>query len=160
MVMVCLVCLSVSRLTSVGSSVCHMRISPKLGGISVLLLGNSNRNPDFPIQNLPSDSRPKVRFRLFVRQEKRRAFHAPNFGGSRARYRSVPSETKPCYFDFKHFHRTFSQYSVNVYFQIGYHKIRFECNDVAETQSLEVRQWPLSTKILGRRQGKTRMRAE
>jgi len=29
------------------------------------LLGNSNRNPGFPIQNLPSDSQSEVRFRHF-----------------------------------------------------------------------------------------------
>jgi len=30
--------------------------------IDVWLLGNSNRNPGFPVQNLPSDSRSEVRF--------------------------------------------------------------------------------------------------
>jgi len=43
----------------------HTRISPKLSKIDVWLLGNSNRNPGFPIQNLPSDSRSEVRFRHF-----------------------------------------------------------------------------------------------
>jgi len=43
-------------------SVCHMQISPQLSEIDVWLLGNSNRNPGFPIQNLPSDLRSEVRF--------------------------------------------------------------------------------------------------
>jgi len=50
---------------SVCLSVCRTRISPKLSEIDVSLLGNSNRNPDFAIQNLPSDSRSGVRFRHF-----------------------------------------------------------------------------------------------
>jgi len=50
---------------SVRLSVCHTRISPKLSEIDAWLLGNSNRNPGFPIQNLPSDSRSEVRFRHF-----------------------------------------------------------------------------------------------
>jgi len=37
---------------SVCPSVCHTRISPKLSEIDAWLLGNSNRNPGFPIQNL------------------------------------------------------------------------------------------------------------
>jgi len=43
-------------------SVCRMRISLKLSEIDVWLLGNSNRNPGFPIQNLPSDLRLEVQF--------------------------------------------------------------------------------------------------
>jgi len=54
-VMVCVVRLSVY----------HIRISPKISEIDVWLLGNSNRNLGFPIQNLPSDSRSEVRFRHF-----------------------------------------------------------------------------------------------
>jgi len=46
-------------------SVCHMQIFPKLSGIDLWLLGNSNRNQGFPIPNLPSDSRREVRFRYF-----------------------------------------------------------------------------------------------
>jgi len=38
---------------------------PKLSEIDIWLLRNSNRNPGFPIQNLPSDSRSEVRFRHF-----------------------------------------------------------------------------------------------
>jgi len=41
---------------------CHTWISPKLSRIDVWLLGNSNRNPGFPIQSLPSDSQSEVRF--------------------------------------------------------------------------------------------------
>jgi len=41
------------------------RISQKLSDIDVQLLGNSNRNLGFPIQNLPPDSRLEVRFRHF-----------------------------------------------------------------------------------------------
>jgi len=41
-------------------SVCHTRTSPKLSEIDVWLLGNSNRNLGFEIQNLPSDSRSEV----------------------------------------------------------------------------------------------------
>jgi len=41
---------------------CHMRLSPKLSQTDVWLLGDSNRNPGFSIQNLPSDSRSEVRF--------------------------------------------------------------------------------------------------
>jgi len=41
------------------------RISPKLSEMDVWLLGNSNRNPGFPIQNLPSDSQSEVRFHHF-----------------------------------------------------------------------------------------------
>jgi len=37
----------------------------KLSKIDVSLLGNANRNPGFPIQNLPSDSRSEVWFRHF-----------------------------------------------------------------------------------------------
>jgi len=44
-------------------SVCHTHTSPKLCEIDVWLLGNSNRNPGFPIQNLPSASWSEVRFR-------------------------------------------------------------------------------------------------
>jgi len=40
---------------SVHLCVCHMQVSMKLSKINVWLLGNSNRNPGFPIQNLPSD---------------------------------------------------------------------------------------------------------
>jgi len=39
----------------------------KLNGIDVWLRGNSNKNPGFPIQNLPSDSRLEVRFWLWFR---------------------------------------------------------------------------------------------
>jgi len=42
-----------------------LNIFPKLSEIDVWLLGNSNRNPGFPIQNLPSYSRSEVRFRHF-----------------------------------------------------------------------------------------------
>jgi len=48
-------------------SVCHMRISPKLSEIDIWLLGNSNRKPRFPIQNLSSDSRSGVPFCQFGR---------------------------------------------------------------------------------------------
>jgi len=50
---------------SVRLSVCHIQISPELSVIDVWLLGNSYRNPGFPIQNLPSDSRSEVLFRVF-----------------------------------------------------------------------------------------------
>jgi len=46
-------------------SVCHTLISLKLSEIDIWLLGNSIRNPGFPIQNLPSDSQSEVRFRHF-----------------------------------------------------------------------------------------------
>jgi len=36
-------------------SVCHTWISPKQSEIDIWLLGNSNRNPGFPIQNLIRD---------------------------------------------------------------------------------------------------------
>jgi len=54
-VMVSVVCLSVC--------LSHANISETKQ--SVWLLGNSNRKPDFPIQNLPSDLRSEVRFRHF-----------------------------------------------------------------------------------------------
>jgi len=46
-------------------SVCHMWISAKVSEIDVWLLGNTNRNLGFPIQNLPSDLRSDVQFRHF-----------------------------------------------------------------------------------------------
>jgi len=46
-------------------SVCHACISLKLSEIDVWLLGNSNMNVGFPIQNLPSYSWLKVRFHHF-----------------------------------------------------------------------------------------------
>jgi len=49
-------------------SVCHMRISPKLSEIDPRLLGNSNMKPDFPIQNLSSDSQSEVQFRCLIQQ--------------------------------------------------------------------------------------------
>jgi len=45
--------------------VCHTQMSPKLSEIDVWLLGNSNRNLGFPIQNLPPDSRSEVPFCYF-----------------------------------------------------------------------------------------------
>jgi len=48
---------------NVRPSVCHTRISLKLSEIDVWLLGNSNRNPVFPVQSLPSDTRLEVQFR-------------------------------------------------------------------------------------------------
>jgi len=45
------------------SSVCHIRVSPKLSKIDVWLLGKLNRNLGFPVQNLPPDSQSEVQFR-------------------------------------------------------------------------------------------------
>jgi len=57
---------AIAMVRIVRPSVCHTRISLKLiSEIDVWLLGNSNRNAGFPIQNLPSDSRSEVRFRHF-----------------------------------------------------------------------------------------------
>jgi len=55
------------RCPFVRPSVCvsNANISETISDIDVWLLGNSNRNPGFPIQNLPSDSRSEVRFRNF-----------------------------------------------------------------------------------------------
>jgi len=46
-------------------SFCHTRISSKLSEIDIWLLENSNRNPGFPIQKLPSDLRSEIQFRHF-----------------------------------------------------------------------------------------------
>jgi len=54
-VVVCVVCLSV----------CHTHISPKLSEIDVWLLGNSNKKPGFPVENLPSGSWLEVQFCQF-----------------------------------------------------------------------------------------------
>jgi len=45
------------RCPSVCLSVSHTQISPKLSEIDVWLLGNQNRNPRIPYQNLPSEVR-------------------------------------------------------------------------------------------------------
>jgi len=45
--------------------VCYTRISLRLSEIDIWLLGTSNREPGFRIQNLPLDSRSEVQFRHF-----------------------------------------------------------------------------------------------
>jgi len=82
---------------SVCLSVCHTWISPKVSEIDIIwLLGNSNGNPGFPIQNLSSDSWSGVQFchfgcfRVAFSDQLYTVKTAPRWAPWRASYRHVP----------------------------------------------------------------------